>query len=249
MPLHRLLLDMPPPTEGQVLLTGEHAHYLYRVLRLRPGDRFVAAFGAGGEAVATLLEASPDRVTAAVGQLRPVACETGAAVTLLVGLPKGQKLDLVIEKATELGVHTILPVVCLRSVPRPGAERLTGRLERWRRIARSAATQSGRTEPPGIERPVPLAEALRRSAEHDVSVAFGWEGEGLSAVPLAAALSGAPERVALLVGPEGGLAPEELQAAAAAGWRLVSLGPRTLRCETAAIVASALVLYVLGELG
>jgi len=249
MSTRRLLLDMPPPPSGRLVLTGEHAHYLCRVLRLRAGDRFMAAFGAAGEATATIVEVDGERVLAEVGELGPVAREAGVAVTLLVGVPKGHKLDLVVGKATELGVRAIIPVYCLRSVPRHDPARLAGRLERWRRIARSAATQSGRTEPPAIEEPASLTDVLRLSRSHDVAVAFAWEGEGMSVVSLAEALRGAPRRVALLVGPEGGLAPEELHAAVDAGWRLVSLGPRTLRCETAAVAASTLALYLLGELG
>jgi 16S rRNA (uracil1498-N3)-methyltransferase len=164
-------------------------------------------------------------------------------ITLLQAVSKGERMDLVVQKATELGVTRIVPVLSARSVPRPGAE---GRHKRWRTIAQEAARQCGRADLPAVEVPCPLAQALGEAAAGPGTRLVLWEAS--SGAPLRRALDGSERAVTLLVGPEGGLAADEVEAAVAAGFRPVGLGPRILRTETAALVAVALVQAALGGL-
>jgi 16S rRNA (uracil1498-N3)-methyltransferase len=164
------------------------------------------------------------------------------AITLIQAVPRGDRMDLVLQKTTELGVARIVPVLTSRSVARPPADRA----RRWQTIAAEAARQSGRADVPSVGAPLPLAEALPLAAPCARRFAL-WEEERER--PLRRALGDAPgPTLALLVGPEGGLAPAEVEQARAAGFVTVGLGPRILRVETAAIVAVALVQAAAGAL-
>jgi 16S rRNA (uracil1498-N3)-methyltransferase len=248
--VRRVFVPDGEETGGRVVLTGDEAHYLLRVLRLRPGDRFRAVTRAGAEHVATIASVTADAVEALLGEKVPARADPSAHVRLYVGLPKWTKLEMLLQKCTELGVSVVQPVVCRRSIPRPEQRDIGHKLIRWQRIAEGAARQSERTAAPHVQAPVDLAVALA-DAE-----ALG--GTRLVLTPWADSAdepgcrliaAGARGPVSLLTGPEGGLAPEEVDEAIAAGFRPVSLGPRVLRAETAAIVACALVMRELGELG
>jgi 16S rRNA (uracil1498-N3)-methyltransferase len=164
---------------------------------------------------------------------------------LLSAVPRGPRMDFLVQKTAELGVARIVPVLTERSVARPDAE--AGRRARWQKIAQEAARQCGRADVPAVDAPVSLPEALALPGLPERRLAL-FEGEkGRS---LAAALAGAaPTPTALLVGPEGGFAAPELAAATGAGFEPVGLGDRILRVETAAIVAVALVAGASGMLG
>jgi 16S rRNA (uracil1498-N3)-methyltransferase len=238
-----------PPARLQgdrVTLTGEEHRRVCRVLRLRAGDRITLFDGAGNECEAVLEEPGSRSVAAVIVGRRTVSAPSGPAVTLLVGLTKGERMDLVVQKATELGVAGLVPVETTRVVPRLEAERARGRRARWLTIAREAARQCGRADAPTVAEITPFAAALRQAPAEALKLIFWEEAAG---VPLRTCLpAAAPAKVVLAVGPEGGFAPEEIAAAEAAGFRIASLGPRTLRAETAAIVAVALVEYAVAGL-
>jgi 16S rRNA (uracil1498-N3)-methyltransferase len=229
---------LTPPHQ---LLTAEDRRYLFKVHRLRAGDAFEVFDGEGGrhDAVvdaglksATLGEARTGRVTPAV------------ALELWQGIPKGEKLDLVIQKATELGVTRLVPLTSQTAVRKLAADRLPKQLQRFRRIAEQAARQCGRADVPEIAAPRPFEDFLARAQER-VLAAVVYEGRGQEALWrfLTTRISTAipPLAVALAIGPEGGFTPHEVDRAREAGVPLVSLGSRILRTETAAIVACALV--------
>ena len=156
--------------------------------------------------------------------------------------PKGQRFDLVVEKATEIGVHTLIPMVTARSVVRPSAR--DDRWTRWQRIAISAMKQCGRTFLPRITPVMGFGEVLAQVGHHDLGL-IAWEGaEG---EPLERWMPRAG-KVLLLIGPEGGFTPQEVEEAQRRGIKAISLGPRRLRAETAGIVALSLVLHHLGDL-
>ncbi len=232
----------------EVRVEDEPHRYLSRVLRLRPGDTLTVFDGAGTEIAARVVASDGRGTRLLLGERRQQAA-AGPPVTLLQAIAKGEKMDLVVQKTTELGISRICPVVTARTVVQPGPG--TQRLARWRTIAQEAARQCGRADLPVIEEPLPLTEALRALATGATKL-MAWEGDAAAAtagvVPLRTALAGDEPAVALLVGAEGGFAPEEGVAAVAAGFRLVGLGPRILRSETAAIVAVALVQAALGAL-
>lgn len=224
---------------GERDLDAATSRYLVRVHRLRAGDAFLAFdVESGLEADAELLVAEPRRARARLGEPRPARVAAPLPVTLLWSLGKGDKPEAVIRDATALGVARVVLVTTERTVPRPG-ERGEGRRERWQRVAREAARQSGRGDVPALEGPLALGEALGVMPE-TLGVVLAPEADASLRAVLADWRPDAALRV--LVGPEGGLAPHELAAARGAGFRPARFGRLTLRTETAAVaVLGALV--------
>jgi 16S rRNA (uracil1498-N3)-methyltransferase len=236
--VRRRRLYLPPEriAGGRAWITPEARHYLRDVLRLPAGAEIEIFDGAGAVYRATLTdgEALP------LGERREVP-PAGLPVWLAFALSKGAKPDLVIQKATELGAARLLPWQAARSVVRLEGERAVDRTGRWRRIAAEAARQCGRADVPEVAGPVALAEVLAAAPPAFARVVFEVSGEPLAPVQT--------EGILAIVGPEGGLVQEEIDACAQAGCRFASLGPRVLRAETAAIAAAALLQYLCGDLG
>jgi 16S rRNA (uracil1498-N3)-methyltransferase len=233
--IQRFLVDSVDGDE--VAFSPEQAHQLRSVLRLRPGDRVRAFDGVADRDVLVEL------VTHSSGRVLQRCPQRPEARTRLVAYPallRREKFETVLQKLTELGVHAIVPMLTARCVVR--AER---RLERWQAIVREATEQCGRGRVPMIRRLLQFDDAIREAQAHGVAL-MAYEEERQSDVRQA--LADRPNAVSLLVGPEGGFSGEEAQQAQAAGVRLVTLGPRILRAETAAPVLAALVLYELGDL-
>ena len=237
-----------PLAAGPLVLDGPAHRYLARVLRLGVGATITLFDGAGLEASATIVRVddAAARVELDVGVPGPASVLVPALeLVLLVGLLKGDKLELVIQKATELGVTRIVPVEAVRAVVKLDPARATQRVARWRTIAAEAAKQCGRADLPEVTAPLALADALA-SAPAGPRLFVDEEHKGAG---LAAALPDGSRAATVAIGPEGGWAPEERQAAASAGFTTVGLGPRTLRAETAALAAIAVVAHRLGDLG
>ena len=237
----RLFVPADRLAGSTVTLDGDAHHHLSIVLRARPGDVVTLFDGAGGEVDARVLRIDRAGTQVELGARRS-APVSAAAITLLCAIPRGARMDLLLQKTVEVGVATIVPLLTARAVARPDA----GRRERWVAIAREAARQCGRADLPDIAPPTPLAEALRDDRLPARRLALFERDE---APGLRAALAGEPAPTALLVGPEGGFEDAEREAALAAGFTAVSLGRRILRVETAAIVAVALTAAAHGDLG
>jgi 16S rRNA (uracil1498-N3)-methyltransferase len=234
---------------GRAVVDGEPHRHLSRVLRARPGDKLTLFDGRGGEADGEVLAIERDQTTLSLGGRRQIAAPAGPRVVLLQSLARGEKMDWIIQKTTELGVHEIVPIAAGRSVARLPAGEAAPRRARWEKIAQEAARQCGRADVPTIAAPRSLAEALAGAGgdQPDHLRLALWEGS--RGRPLRAALAErSPVAVTLLVGPEGGFAEEEIAAAAQSGFEIVGLGPRILRVETAAVVAVALVQFASGAL-
>ncbi|MBN2848093.1 MAG: 16S rRNA (uracil(1498)-N(3))-methyltransferase [Coriobacteriia bacterium] len=247
MSLHRFFAEEPLPENDGVLPLGEaDIHHLRDVLRLSPGDEIVVVV-AGAARVVRLTHVS-EVVSGVV--LEEVPTPALPRVTLVQALVKGEKMDTVIRQATELGVTRVVPFAAERSVVRLDAAKAEARVARWRRVAAEAAKQSQRTDIPEVTTPVPAAKVAEIPTADVVLVC--WEG-GSAAPGIGDALStagaGAGTSVAVIVGPEGGLTPGEVDLFRSGGARVVSLGSTVLRTETAGVVATALVLYELGGLG
>jgi 16S rRNA (uracil1498-N3)-methyltransferase len=236
-------LHLPPERIGatRAELTDRARHYLRDVLRLAPGDPVELFDGHGGSWEATVV---PGFVELCLTGPRQEAGSHGLAVHLLFALAKGERCELVVQKATELGAERVVPFAAARSVVRLDAARGAERVARWRRIAEEAARQCGRADIPTVAEAAPLASALGAVPPGFQLLVLHREG----GVPLGTLdLAGAPG-VAAVVGPEGGLTDEELAACEAAGALRGRLGPRMLRAETAAIAVVAVLQALAGDL-
>lgn len=223
---------------GRGRLTPEARHYLAEVLRLGPGAEVEVFDGRGGRYAGRL---EPGLLSLSLGP-REAGRAPGAEIALLFALSKGEKVDLVVQKATELGVARIAPFAAERSVVRLDGAKGEERARRWRRIAEEAARQCGRADVPEVSPPLPLAAAL--AALPPGSATLVLEPGGAPLGTLAPPAAG----IAAVVGPEGGLGEDEVRACERAGAARISLGPRVLRAETAAIVAVALLQARFGDL-
>ncbi len=220
------------------------AAHVTRVLRLAAGDPITLFDGTGTDYDAVLRIVARDGVSAAVGAGQATACESPLAVTLLQGVSRGPRMDLIVQKATELGVSAIRPVLADRSVVKLDAERGAARLEHWRRIVISACEQCGRSVLPAVLPASSLDEALAHLEPGTAGLTLDPGGQGALE-----GLLGPGNRVALAIGPEGGFTEGEFRSLARAGFRGLRLGPRILRTETAPLAALAILQYARGDLG
>ena len=244
---------------GRVVFDRDESRHIVRVLRLRPGDTVLAADGAGRD-YTVRLETIGDAATGTVLGVTARAAESPLRVTLVQSVPKGDKMERIVRAATELGVARVIPVLTERTIVALEPGRWRERARRWQRVAKEAAKQCGRALIPAVDAPRPLVDVLALDEPAELKLCV-WEGvvpsgEGAGqARPLETTLAAnlpralPPDaRVHLLVGPEGGLASQEVDAARARGWSVVGIGPRILRTETAGPALLAILQSQLGDM-
>lgn len=232
-----------------LVITGLEAKHGARVLRLAPGDLVMVGDGAGREARAKITDISNREIICEKLAEVSSRSEPPLKVTLVQGIPKGDKMELVIQKATELGAIRVVPAVCRRTVVQLKEDRVQERCRRWQRVAAEAAKQCGRATVPRVADPVSFAGALEMLPGQGKALGLiPWEEE--IAVTLGEVLKAPPaEEVFIFIGPEGGFDPGEVRAARDAGVVPVTLGPRILRTETAGLTCLSIVMYLWGDLG
>ena len=232
---------LPPESWNEAALTGDEARHASQVLRLQPGHEITVFDGKGRRALAGILRVSRDRVDLRLGEHRPSPA-AGAPITLVQAIPKGKNMDLVVQKAVELGVSAIIPVITRNTVVQPGE----GKAEKWRRTALEACKQCGQDTLPEISDPLPFPQSLAalRSSPGLKIIASLAEG----ALPIKQILRAAPPATAatLLVGPEGDFTPAETASALDAGFQPVTLGRIVLRVETATLFCLSALRYEFG---
>jgi 16S rRNA (uracil1498-N3)-methyltransferase len=240
----RLFVSRELINDAEAVLEGDRARYLGRVLRLRVGDELTVFDGTGSERVATIAAMTRNTAALALGDTVESATESPLKIHLVQGVSRGERMDYVVQKATELGVMRITPVLTDYGVVRLDDRRAEKRREHWQGVAASACEQSGRTRLPLIDAPLQLREWFgARPADNDVDLVLA---PGANA---ALAEQPAPRiEVCLLIGPEGGFSPAEYEDTRIAGFKPVSLGPRILRTETAAAAALAVMQARWGDL-
>ena len=236
IPRHRITSHSAPLAEGE-------RHYLLDVLRLSPGAELEVFDGEGGSYSARLF-VGEGGVGLGLGPRREVPAPR-ACVQLAFALARGDRCDLVVQKAVELGVVRLSPCVAERSLMRLDAARGEARVRRWQRIAAEAARQCGRSDLPVVDSPAPLAHVLERVPEGFCKILFHEDGGHRLGDLVDRSAAG----YLALVGPEGGFTLGEVEMCLAAGARMATLGPRVLRFETAGIVATALLQHLAGDLG
>jgi len=247
-PLMRRFFVEPGLLQGEsVVLTGELCRHIATVLRLKEGDTIRLADGTGREAVASISAVERDGIRVAIQQMVAAAAGNTPRITVYQGLPKGEKLELILQKCTELGVGEIVPFMAARSITRLGGEKLEKRVARWQKIAQEAARQSERGTVPLVDFAPGIAQLLQRR-DHDLRLLL-WEEEEEQSLRDVLAATQRPESIAVIIGPEGGLTPEEAAMAVAAGYLPVTLGKRILRTETAGLAVVSILQYLWGDIG
>ena len=249
----RIFCPTPIVADAPFELPPSAVQHVVKVLRLREGQLLTVFDGSGGEWTATITALRKDRVSVTAQQHDPIERESPLAITLLQALARGEKMDWIVQKATELGVTRLVPIATQRSVVQLDGERVDKRLAHWRSVAIAACEQSGRNRLPEIATPVPLDAACAIAATrgigmHRYALAPGDVPDFACALRALDQPGTPPPRLTLLVGPEGGLTESELAQAADCGFSPVSLGPRVLRTETAGAAAIAVAQALLGDL-
>ena len=226
-----------------LVLTGENAKHA-KVLRLKNGEEVLVCDGQGTECLCVVSDVADNQISLVVKHRKASETEAAVQVSVYMAFPKADKLEHVIQKATELGAFEIVAFPSARCVSKPDEKSLKKKLERWQKIAASAAEQSGRGRIPEVLVLPSYKAALERAAQADKALLF-YENE--RATTLQMALEGEYRTVSLLTGPEGGLEEKEVRQAMDAGLQVCTLGRRILRCETAPLCALSAVMYDAGE--
>ena len=240
----RLYVPTPIDPAAEVVLPADAARHATGVLRLRAGAEVFLFDGSGGEYRAELTRVSRAEVRARPLQRREVRRESPLALELVQGISRGERMDLVVQKAVELGVSRIRPLLCERSVVRLDAARADKRTRHWQAVAAGASEQCGRDRVPEVTAPLSFGEWLSAAPRDGLRLTLSpAAGRTLAELPPPDA-----GKVTLVVGPEGGLAPGETEALAAAGFGPLRLGPRVLRTETAALAAITALQLRFGDL-
>jgi len=231
--------------QNTVKLSADEAKHLREVLRLKPGDQVFVFDGAGNEFRCTIQQAKRDEATLGIIEaVAPPSPESPVPITLAVALLKGEKFDLVVQKATELGVASIIPVMTRHAdIQLRDSNDAEKRVVRWRRIALEAAKQCGRAKIPEVTEPKTFATVVSDKSESLLVLFSERGGESLSTI-----LADPLQPVVALVGSEGGWSDEEIETAKSEGWKVVTLGGRVLRAETAAITVTVLLQNMFGDL-
>ncbi len=243
MRLNRIYCDGPLTEGGEVSLPSAGAYHVVRVLRMREGAPLIVFDGTSGEYQAEITRIDHDAVTVRLLQHTPGTAESALKITLVQGASRSERMDWTLQKATELGVAAIAPVLTARSVVRLDEKQAAKKQTHWRGIVIGACEQCGRTRVPTVAAPTTLRNYLANTRKEGLRLVLSPSAPGSLA-----GLTTLPNKVELLIGPEGGLDDDELSAARAAGFTPVRLGPRVLRTETAAVVALSVLQALWGDL-
>jgi 16S rRNA (uracil1498-N3)-methyltransferase len=243
MRLTRVYVGAPVAAGKRLVVEGSAANHITRVLRLRNGDALTVFDGSGGEFGARIEEFRKDSVVVSVKDHRPLDRESPLPLTLAQGISRGERMDWIIQKATELGASRIVPLFTKRSVVRLDEKQAERKLQHWRAIAVAACEQCGRNRIPDLAAPMDFFDVLPADSSGVTRLLLSPTGD-LRIDDLQDVAKG----ITVLIGPEGGLEDLEQEAAIAAGFKAVRLGPRVLRTETAAIAALTIIQRHFGDL-
>jgi 16S rRNA (uracil1498-N3)-methyltransferase len=232
--------------DKRVQIEGSDVNHIKNVLRMKPGEKIRVTDESGNNWLCRITDITEQEVLALVEE-EMAGTELPCRVYLFQGLPKNDKMELIIQKAVELGVYEIIPVAMKNCVVKLDEKKAAGKVSRWQEIAKSAAKQAKRSLIPAVASPVPYRQALQRAAELDVGLVPYENERGMEATREAVASIKPGQSVGIFIGPEGGFAPEEIEAAKEMGMQTISLGSRILRTETAGFTTLAFLIYALDE--
>ncbi|KPU44122.1 ribosomal RNA small subunit methyltransferase E [Oxobacter pfennigii] len=246
--MHRFFTSEKNISKNKITLYGEDVDHIRKVLRCRAGDAVVISDGRDYEYNCTISSIDKKEVICEINEKRPNVTEAEIKIHLYQGIPKAAKMDLIIQKCTELGVHSITPVNMDRAVVKFDNKENDNKLTRWRRIAEEAAKQSCRGRIPHIFEPMDFDDVLNDIKDYDMAI-MPYEREDKLGLKHILNDEKACKDIAVIIGPEGGFSDKEVIKANEAGIVTVTLGPRILRTETAGFTCLAILMYELGDMG
>ncbi len=242
--MHRFFIDSSTEGCDEITITGDDVVHITRVLRLGEGDEIIVCDSEGYDCLCQVVRTSKDEVAAKVQSREKKSAEANIDITLYQGVPKGDKLDTVVQKCVELGAVRIVPVAmkrCVAVIKDPAKK-----TQRLQKIAHEAAKQCGRARLPKVESVMSFADALSDASGADLRL-LPYEAEKMSSIKNVLRQSHDVKNVSIFIGPEGGFDPSEVELAKDSGFSVVSMGPRILRTETAPLAAITAVMYELGD--
>ena len=246
----RRFFTAPEAVQGNsIIFDSELAHHMGKVLRLAPGEQVTVCTGDGMVYLAELEQFSKDSVTGRILEVLENQKETDVQIVLYQGMPKGDKLELIVQKCTELGVSAVIPVETGRSIVHLDAKKAEKKIERWQKIAHEASQQSKRVQVPEIGPYLTWKQCLAQLKDDDGLTIIFWEDEQTQSLKhLLRSQNEKPRKINMIVGPEGGLSEDEVNQLREIGAVSASLGKRILRTETAGLAGVAIILYEYDEM-
>ncbi len=239
----RFFVNKNQMEEKSLFIEGDDARHIARALRMAVGDEITVSDGEGKEYTALLTKIRDERCDAEISDIRESKSEPKCEITVFMAYPKGDKLEIVIQKAVELGASNIVPFESSRCIKRPDAEKSKKRTERLERIAHEAAKQCGRSKLPKVSLPISYNEMINQAKNFELPI-FCYEGEGTQSLKeILQSCIDIPHNIAVIVGSEGGFSEKEASLAEDASLKMANLGPRILRCETAPDYVLACISY------
>ncbi|WP_018247798.1 16S rRNA (uracil(1498)-N(3))-methyltransferase [Orenia marismortui] len=246
--MHHFFVKPKDINDGIITITGKDVKHITRSLRLDISDKISVADGESNKYLTEIIDISEEFVRAKIINEFEVRVESNIEVTLVQGLPKSKKMDLITQKCTELGIREIIPVDTKRTVVNLKPKKAERRQQRWQKIAREAAKQSGRAIIPIMKDLMTFKDILSLASEYDL-VLMPWEDEQSTKLKEVLTDNQEVNKIMIIIGPEGGFSKQEVELAKEEGIKPVTLGPRILRTETAGIATLSMILYELGDLG
>lgn len=246
--MRKLYINANNINNGKAVVKGQDAKHLISVMRLSPGSRIELCDGKGTDFKAEIETISSQIVTLKILEKFSSLSESPVHITFAQGMLKDKKMDMLIRHLTELGISEWVPFFADRSIPNPNPKRIRSRMERWKRIAREALNQCGRSVVPHIGDPVQFQDLIQLYKTGYEKIIF-WEKASCPIDAIREQDNKTVDRIIILIGPEGGLTENEVKSAEKTGFKTYTLGPRILRAETASIAACSLVQNIFGDLG
>lgn len=228
--------------KGKIItIAGDEAHHILDVMRLKQLDKVITFDGTGSEYIGFIKDTKPRSLTVEIIETRKISSIALAAITLIQAIPKKEKMNYIVEKATELGVHSIIPVTTERTIPVWDEAKKSTQLARWEKIATGASKQCGRSDVPEIVPVQDFKNILKSSNAYDFSLIAALSDESMQLKSALAGFTG--KHIAIAIGPEGDFTPGEIAAAKDAGFNLISLGDKVLKSDTAGLAVLAILNY------
>ena len=239
--IQRFHVDQIDKSKSHLEIAGEQSHYVTRVLRLQTGDRMILFDGSGSEWKAKIIDTKRNRLLLELEERATPDRESPINLTLIQSISRSQRMDLVMQKSTELGVTRIVPVFSTNTIVKMKEDKIEKKINHWRNILISASEQSGRTKIPDLISPIQLEIECLKRYKSDLSIFYDTTGKDSYD-------ANNPKDITAVIGPEGGFTEDEKQIAIDAGYMVMQSGPRLLRTETAPIMALSILQYLYGDL-